>query len=100
MKPIGVVDLSTGRIAARTGDTLTLDIPSDLDWATGGVSVNASSLAHYLTSEGQRAVCAAMPTLLSARSRGNECLVADDRIDSEGGDCYRRYRLAAIDPLD
>src|SRR2546422_297997 len=46
MKTIAIVDLSTGRTQERRRNTPTLDIPHDLDWETGGVSVDANSVAH------------------------------------------------------
>src|SRR5439155_202485 len=77
MRSIEIVDLSTGIIERRKGDTPTLDIPQDLDPATGGVSVDASSLVYYFAAGGRRLVFAAMPILLSSRPPGTECLVAD-----------------------
>jgi len=97
MKTIAVVDLSTGCIQERRGNTLTLDIPHDLDWKTGGVSVDANSLGHYFTCGGQRLVYATMPTLLSGRELGANCLVADDLTGRASESCLCRYRLSAIE---
>ena len=47
MKTIAIVDLSTGRTQERRRNTLTLDIPHDLDCATGGVLVDTNSVGHY-----------------------------------------------------
>ena len=82
MKMIAVVDLSTGCIQERRRNTLTLDIPHDLDWKTGGVSVDANSLGHYFTCGGQL---------------GANCLVADDLTGRASGSCLRRYRLSAVE---
>jgi hypothetical protein len=97
MKTIAVVDLGTGCIQARGRNTLTLDIPHDLDWRTGGVSVDAKSFGHYFTSSGQRLVYATMPTLLSGRELGANCLVADDLTSRASESCLRRYRLSAVE---
>ena len=97
MKTIAVVDLSTGCIQERRRNTLTLDIPHDLDWKTGGVSVDANSLGHYFTCGGQRLVYATMPTLLSGRELGAKCLVADDLTGRASGSCLRRYRLSVVE---
>ena len=97
MKMIAVVDLSTGCIQERRRNTLTLDIPHDLDWKTGGVSVDANSLGHYFICGGQRLVYATMPTLLSGRELGANCLVADDLTGRTSGSCLRRYRLSAVE---
>ena len=97
MKTIAVVDLGTGRIEERGRNTLTLDIPLDLDWATGGVSVDGSSLGHYFAAGGQRLVYATKPTLLSGRGLGAKCLVAEDLFDRAGQNCLHRYRLSAVE---
>jgi len=94
---IEIVDLSTGIIERRRGNTPTLDIPQDLDPATGGVSVDASSLAYYFGAGGRRLVYSALPILLSMRSPGTECLVADDPVDHDGESGFRRYRLSAVE---
>jgi hypothetical protein len=78
-------------------DTLTLDIPLALDWATGGVSVDANSLGHYFAAGGQRLVYATKPSLLSGRGRGAECLVAEDLIGRTGEACLQRYRLSVVE---
>ncbi len=97
MKSIEIVDLSTGIIETRRGTTPTLDIPQDLDRGTGGVSVDASSLGYYFAAGGQRLVYATIPTLLSRRIPGAECLVADEPVGHNGEGCFRRYRLSAVE---
>jgi len=92
------VDLSTGCIQERRRNTLTLDIPHDLDWRTGGVSVDANSFGHYFAASGQRLVYATMPTLLSGRELGASCLVADDPTGRASETRLRRYRLSAVEP--
>jgi hypothetical protein len=94
---IEIVNLSTGIIERRRGNTPTLDIPQDLDLATGGVSVDTSSLGYYFAAGGRRLVYAAMPTLLSMRPPGAECLVADEPANHNGESCFRRYRLSAVE---
>jgi hypothetical protein len=98
MKTIAVMDLSTGCIQERRLNTLTLDIPHDLDWKTGGVSVDANSLGHYFACGGQRLVYVTMPSVLSGREPGANCLVAEDLTDGTGESCLRRYRLSAVEP--
>jgi len=97
MRTIAVVDLGTGRIQERGHNTLTLDIPLDLDWATGGVSVDVHSLGHYFAAGGRRLVYATKPSLLSGRDLGAECLVAEDLIGRSGESRLHRYRLSAIE---
>ena len=97
MEHTRVVDPSTGCIQERRGNTLTLDIPHDLDWKPGGVAVDANSLGHYFTCGGQRLVYATMPTLLSGRELGANCLVADDLTGRAGESRLRRYRLSAVE---
>jgi hypothetical protein len=92
---IGVVDLSSGAITGRPQDSLTLDIPSDLDPAGGVVSLNAAKLGHYVTSSGERREYSARPVLLSRRAPGEECLVAWTEIDAAGEPT--QYRLAMVD---
>jgi hypothetical protein len=96
MRTIAVLDLSTGCIQERGRNTPTLDIPHDLDWRTGGVSVDANSFGHYFAASGQRLVYATMPTLLSGRELGANCLVADDPTGA-GESSLRRYRLSAVE---
>lgn len=96
-KLIGVVDLSSGAISNRRKDSLTLDIPPDLDWVSGGVSLNADKLGRYVTISGESRVYSAHPMLLSGRAPGEECLVASTRIETAGESCTRRYRLAMVD---
>src|SRR2546423_8166432 len=97
MKTIAVVDLRTGCIQARRRNTLTLDIPHDLDWRTGGVSVDANSLGHYFAAGGQRLVYATMPAPLSGRELGANCLVAEDLIRGTRKSSLCRYRLSAVE---
>jgi hypothetical protein len=95
---ISVVDLNNGMHSERQRDTLTLNIPSDLDWVSGGVSVNADSMARYTTAGGSSIVFAATPMLLARRTPGEQCLVAADGIETTGSTCTRRYRLSLVEP--
>ena len=95
---VAVVDLSSGAVSSRDDETLTLDIPRDFDRAAGGVFVNSDKLGRYRTSDGQTRVYATAPRLLSSRSRGEECLVASEEIDSSGASCARRYWRSVIEP--
>jgi hypothetical protein len=96
-KLIGIVDLASGMIANRRRDSLTLDIPPDLDWVTGGVSLDADSLGRYVATGGKSRVYFASPRHLSVRTRGEECLVAAADVDSSGETCRRRYRISMVE---
>ncbi len=96
-KLIGVVDLASGTVANRRRDSLTLDIPSDFDWVTGGVTLDADSLGRYVATGGGSRVYFATPKRLSRRARGEECLVAALDIDTSGVTCTRRYRVSMIE---
>jgi hypothetical protein len=99
-KLIGVVDLATGAIANRSAETLTLDIPADLDRETGSVSVDADRIVRYFAAGGARRLYVGRPSRLSARVLGEEFLVANEAIASEGSTCLRQYSLAIVDALD
>jgi hypothetical protein len=92
---IGVVDLSSGAITSLGMDSLTLDIPSDLDPVSGVVSLNAAKLGRYVTNSGERREYSARPVLLSRRAPGEECLVASPGIDSDGERMH--FRVAMVD---
>ena len=94
---ISIVDLGSGRIADRRRDSLTLDIPPDLDWVTGGVSLDADSLGRYIAAGGEHRVYFASPRRLSVRTRGEECLVAATDIDTSGETCRRTYRVSMVE---
>ena len=91
---IGVVDLASGAITSCRQDSLTLDIPSDLDPTAGVVSLDAE-LGRYVTRSGERREYSARPVLLSRRSPGEECLVASAELDHDGEPL--QYRLAMVD---
>jgi hypothetical protein len=96
-KLIGIVDLSSGAISDRSEDSLTLDIPADLDRITGVVSLDADEVGCYTTVSGENRVYSARPTVLSRRSPGEECLVASTRIDTGEANYPRSYRIAMVD---
>jgi hypothetical protein len=98
-KLIGVVDLCTGVVVNRGAETLTLDIPTDLDRETGGVSVDAERIVRYFAAGGARRLYIGRLNRLSDRVLGEECLVADEAIDAEGATCLRRYRLSVVEAL-
>ena len=93
-----VLDLTTGRQHRREKDTLTLDIPQDLDRETGGVFVDADKLGRYRTKDGETRVYGTAPKLLSHRAAGEECLVATPEIDSSGAACRRHYWRSVVNP--
>ena len=96
MRTIGIVNLASGVATERDPDSLTLDIPADLDRASGGVELNADSLGHYLAAGALPRVYAAHPTLLETRERGQQCLVADEEIAQGGTSAVRQYRLYTV----
>jgi len=99
-KLIGVVDLADGTITERGQDSLTLDIPSDLDPATGSVAVYADQMGKYRTTGGEHRVYRAHPRVLSGRAPGEECLVAAGSIEASGETGSRQYRVAMVDVDD
>ena len=58
---IAVVDLASGEVLHRPSDTLTLDVPADLDRTTGVASLDPRSHCHYIATDG-------MPTVLQAKN--------------------------------
>jgi len=95
-KLIQIVDLTSGAIANRRADTLTLDVPADLDRMTGGVSVDADRIVRYFAAGAARRLYIGRPSRLSGRVVGEECLVAVDALDSGGVICLRRYSLSVV----
>jgi sporulation protein YlmC with PRC-barrel domain len=96
-KLIAVVDLATGMVTDCLDESLTLDIPTDLDWVTGGVSLDAAKVGRYRTVSGEQRSYVASPSALSRRARGEECLVAAADNESAGEASTRRYRIAMVD---
>jgi len=95
-KFIEVFDLSSGAITNRKPDTPTLDVPSDLDWVTGGVSVDADRIVRYFAAGATRRLYIGRPRMLSGRTVGEKCLVAVDHLESQGSTCLRRYSLSVV----
>jgi len=93
-RSIPVVDLTSGRVTERAGDTRTLDVPADFDRSACVASVDAKARAHYLSTAGTRLINHAHPRPLSWRVRGEECLVARARGNAD----EVAYRLCAVDP--
>jgi hypothetical protein len=95
-KLIEIVDLSSGAITNRNGDTLTLDVPVDLDWMTGGVSVDAERVVRYFAAGATRRLYVGRPSRLSGRIVGEECLVEGEGAKSENTAPLRRYSLSVV----
>jgi hypothetical protein len=93
-RTIAVVDLDSGKITDCRRDTLTLDIPADLDRKACVASGDAGTGAHYLSVSGTTLVNPAHPRPLSWRVRGEEGLVAKTR----GKSTEIAYRLCTVDP--
>ena len=94
-RTIAVVDLDSGKITDCTSDTLTLDVPADLDRHARVVPGDAGSGAHYLSVSGTRLVNPAHPRPLSWRIPGEDCLVARTRGKNKE---IASYRLCTVDP--
>jgi len=92
---IAIVDLRNGRIHERPSDTMTLDVPADLDRPDGVVSLDEQSHGHYIANDGKSREYPAFVRPLSWRTRGEECLVADRTPRAASP---RLYRLAAVEP--
>lgn len=95
-KLITVLDLTSGKQSQRDEDTLTLDIPQDIDRGAGGVFVNSDKLGRYRTMNGETRVYSTSPRLLSHRAPGEECLVATAEVDSTGASCTRHYWRSVV----
>src|SRR5947209_5718951 len=95
-KLIEIVDLITGLITNRKANTLTLDVPADLDWQTGGVSIDSDSIVRYFAAGAARRLYVGMPKQLSGRVVGEECLVAVEHLESQTAACLRRYSLSVV----
>jgi len=95
-KLIEIVDLSNGAITNRKPDTLTLDVPADLDWMTGGVSVDADRIVRYFAAGAARRLYIGRPRRLAGRVVGEECLVAVECAESENARSLLRYALSIV----
>jgi len=93
---IAVVDLASGEVFHRPSDTLTLDVPADLDRRTGVVSLDPRSHCHYIARDGKQRNFSTFPRPLSWRVRGEECLVADPTRRWASPSCAGVYRLRAV----
>jgi hypothetical protein len=95
-KHIEIVDLTSGAITNRKADTLTLDVPADLDWQTGGVSIDPERIVRYFAAGAARRLYVGSPRHLSGRVVGEECLVAVEHLERQSADCLRRYSLSVV----
>jgi len=93
-RSIPVVDLTSGRVTERAGDTRTLDVPADFDRSACVASVDAKARAHYLSTAGTRLANPAHPRPRAWRVRREECLVAPAPRNAD----EVAYRLCAVDP--
>jgi hypothetical protein len=91
---IAVVDLASGEVFHRPSDTLTIDVPADLDRTTGVASLDPRSHCHYIATDGKQREHSTFTRPLSWRVRGEECLVADPsrRWASASRACVYRLR--------
>ncbi|MFL5309872.1 MAG: hypothetical protein ACJ79H_05395 [Myxococcales bacterium] len=94
MTRIAVIDLASGETSERSGDTLTLDVPTGLPSA-GAVSVVDGVRGHYLAADGHGLVYGVVLRPLCWRARGETCLVA-----RTGGSKRRtrQFRMSRIEP--
>jgi hypothetical protein len=73
--PIPVVDLSSGIVEEISPDTVTLDVPADLDERASQASLDDIGRLHYAGTDGMERTCGAEPKQLSQRRLGETCLV-------------------------
>ena len=97
-RPIAVVDLTSGELLEREQETLTVDVPADLDPGTTALLVDANRLARYRTAAGATRVYLARPRMLWQRGTGEECLVASQEVEFNGAACVRRYSRSLVKP--
>jgi hypothetical protein len=92
---IAVLDLASGEPSERSGDTLTLDVPTGLPTASA-VSVVDGLRGHYLAADGHGVVYGVVFRPLYWRASGETCLVA-----RTGGSKRRtrQFRLSRIQPI-
>jgi hypothetical protein len=95
-KLIEIVDLISGLISNRKPETLTLDVPTDLDRQTGGVSIDSDRIVRYFAVGASRRLYIGQPRRLSARMAGEQCLVAVESVDTQSFSWLRRYSLAVV----
>ncbi len=93
---IEVVDLVSGEVFHHPSDTLTVDVPADLDRTTGVLSLDPQSHCHYIARDGKQRECPTVTRPLSWRVRGEECLVADRTRRWTLASCAGVYRLRAV----
>jgi hypothetical protein len=98
MGTIPVVDLVSGEVTDRETETLTLDIPADLEPSAAGLVVDADRLGRYPTVWCGTRIYSAKPVYLSRRAAGEECLVAGLEVDSSSAVCTRRYVRSMVRP--
>ena len=95
-KLIEIVDLTSGAITNRKADTPTLDVPADLDWQTGGVSIDGDRVVRYFAAGATRRLYVGRPRELSGRVVGEECLVAVEQLECPSAAYLRRYSLSVV----
>jgi hypothetical protein len=90
---IAVLDVTSGEPSERPGDTLTLDVPTDLP-RVGAVSVVDGRRGRYTAADGRGVEYGVVFRPLSWRERGETCLVA-----RSGGSKRRtrQFRLSVVD---
>jgi hypothetical protein len=94
--PIPVVDLTSGIVEEVSPETLTLDVPADLDERACGASLDDVGRLHYAGTDGMERTCGAEPRQLSQRRLGETCLVrtAEGEGDRDG---RRLFHLGVLE---
>ena len=92
---IPIVDLATGAITDRLSNTLTFDVPEDIDRSTVAAEVDGRSRVQYRSVNGKSVVSPAFPRPLSWRVHGEECFVCDEH--PAGFPETRTYTLSAVE---
>jgi hypothetical protein len=94
---IAIVDLTSGELSQRPGDTLTVDVPVDLA-ITSAVSVEDGRQGRYLAADGHGVVYGVVLRPLCWRVRGETCLVARSGGSKRRIRQFRLSRIQSISP--
>ncbi len=93
---IPVVDLDTGIIIDASAETLTFDVPVDLEGRARHAFLDRVGLLHYSGTDGVGHVCAARSTSLSERLPEETCFVSGSEQDRDG-DGWLLFRLCMLE---
>jgi hypothetical protein len=72
---IYIVHVDTGLVAERASDTLTSDLPSDIDGEATRAAIDQSGRLHYMGADGRAHVCEATTRSLGERATSDTFLL-------------------------